>query len=341
MSEIAKAVQTASLDLPAGTVKSRGGEILIRTKGRRYTAREYLNVPVVTRSDGTRITLDRIAKVKDGFEDVNYMARFQGKPAAAIQVYRVADQNALEVAQAVKEYIERIQPSLPAGVQVEYYQDMSKILKSRIRLLLSNMAMGLVLVALTLGAFLNVRLAFWVTLGIPISFLAALIFLPALDVSINMVSLFAFIMVLGIVVDDAIVIGENIYRRQEEGLPPIKAAIEGAIEVGLPVIFSVLTTVAAFVPLLFGAGTMGKVMRNLPLVVILVLMGSLVESLLILPCHLAGSRRKMAAGNRPQKEKRLSRWLNMFIKGPYHRFLNKCLSWRYVPPWPWAWPFSC
>jgi len=273
LGQVSDLVKQASLDLPAGHVKTSGGEILIRTKGRRYQAGDYQDIAVITRPDGSKVTLGEIATLRDGFEDEDFYARFQGKPAALINIYRVADQNALHVANAVKQYITDIRPSLPAGVHLDYYKDMSRILKSRLHLLLKNMAMGLILVSVLLGIFLNLRLAFWVTLGIPISFLFGIMLLPPFEVSINMVSLFAFIMVLGIVVDDAIIIGENVYRKQEEGLPPLKASIEGTLEVGRPVIFSVLTTIVAFWPLLLGTGTMGKIMRNLPIVVILVLFG--------------------------------------------------------------------
>ena len=193
------------------------------------------------------------------------------------------------------------------------------------------MAIGLNLVVLLLGVVMNMRLAFWVTLGIPISFAFGLLLLPQFDVSINMISLFAFIMVLGIVVDDAIIIGENIYRRQEEGDGPLKAAVEGALEVGRPVIFSVLTTMVAFWPLLLAGGRTGKFMRNLPIVVILVLLGSLVEALFILPSHLERSASK---ANRPKdhrpKEKRFSLWLKGFINGPYARLVDFCVRWRYA-----------
>jgi len=327
LGQVAEIIRKASFDLPAGSVKTEGGEILIRTKGRRYYAPEYGDIAVLSRPDGSKVTLDQIAALRDGLEDVDLFARFRGKPAAVIQVFRVADQNALDVAQKVKAYIEGIHPGLPAGVEVAFFADMSEILESRLDLLLRNMAFGLVLVILLLGLFLNVRLAFWVTLGIPVSFLAALAVLPQFDVSINMISLFAFIMVLGIVVDDAIVIGENIFRKQEEGLPALDAARKGAIEVGRPVVFSVLTTVVAFWPLLLGSGAMGKLIRNLPIVVILVLMGSLIESLWVLPAHLSGG------GPAPVQKREIPwirRRLQGFISGPYCRAVRFCLRWRYA-----------
>ncbi|MBW1733901.1 MAG: efflux RND transporter permease subunit [Deltaproteobacteria bacterium] len=331
LGRVAEAVKMGSLDLPAGRIRTGSGEILIRTKGRRYYAAEYRDIPVITRPDGSKVTLGQIADLNDGFEDVDLFARFQGKPAAVIQVYRVADQSALAVARKVKDYAEQIRPSLPAGIQIGIYQDMSTILKSRIELLLRNMAFGLILVSILLGIFLDIRLAFWVTLGIPISFLSGLWMLPRFDVSINMISLFAFIMVLGIVVDDAIIVGENIFRKHEEGEGALRSAVEGTVEVGRPVIFAVLTTVVAFWPLLLGGGTMGKVMRNLPIVVILVLMGSLVESLLILPAHLNRSRERGARRSRgPARERLVARGLKWVIRRPYARLVQACVRWRYV-----------
>ncbi|MCK5203258.1 MAG: efflux RND transporter permease subunit, partial [Desulfobacterales bacterium] len=331
LGQVAEAVRKASLDLPAGRIKTAGGEILIRTKGRRYFAGDYRDVAVITRPDGSKVTLGRIANLKDDFEDVDISARFQGKTAAMIYVYRVADQNALTVAKTVKHYIENMRPGLPEGVNISFYSDRSRILKSRLELLLRNLAIGLILVVMLLGAVMNLRLAFWVTLGIPISFAFGLLLLPQFDISINMISVFAFILVLGIVVDDAIIIGENIYRKQEEGCGPFKAAVEGALEVGRPVIFSVLTTMVAFWPLLLAGGRMGKLMRNLPIVVTLVLLGSLVEALFILPSHLERSARKATRqGEARPKEKRFARWLKQFINGPYVRMVDFCVRWRYA-----------
>jgi multidrug efflux pump subunit AcrB len=331
LGQVAEAVRKGSLDLPAGRLKTSGGEILIRTKGRRYHADDYRDVAVITYADGRKVTLGQIAGLKDSYEDVDMSARFQGKPAAMIQVYRVADQNALTVSKTVKEYLDKIRPGLPAGIDVAYYSDRSEVLKSRLNLLLRNLAIGLVLVSILLGLFMNLRLAFWVTLGIPVSFMAALWVLPQADVSINMISLFAFIMVLGIVVDDAIIIGENIYRKQEEGYGSFKAAVEGTLEVGRPVIFSVLTTMVAFWPLMMATGTMGKIMRNIPIVVILVLAASLVESLFILPAHLERSAKKAAQRTSgPLTDNPFARSLKWFISGPYARLVDFCVHWRYA-----------
>lgn len=329
--KVADIIAKSSFDLPAGSVKTTGGEILIRTKGKRYYADDYRNIAIINRPDGSRVTLGNIAKLSDGFQDVDVFAHFMGKPAAIINVFRVADQSALSVVKAVKNYIEEIRHSLPEGVGVEYFGDMSKILKSRIELLMKNMAMGLFLVIIILGIFMEIRLAFWVTLGIPISFAAGLMFLPQFDVSINMISLFAFIMVLGIVVDDAIIVGENIYRKYEEGANALDASTIGTIEVGRPVIFSVLTTMVAFWPLLMAGGTMGKMTRNIPLVVILVLSGSLIESLFVLPSHLNRSKAlKKNSSDGIKREKFSARWLSRFVNGPYAWLVEFCVKWRYA-----------
>ncbi|MCP4748480.1 MAG: efflux RND transporter permease subunit [Desulfobacteraceae bacterium] len=328
LATISGIVAQHSLDLPAGSIDTSGGEVLVRTKGRRYQADNYRDIPIITRTDGSQVTLGQLAVIRDHFEDVDLFARFEGQPAGVISVYRVADQSALAVADTVKKFITAKTGTLPEGVQTALFADRSKILRSRMELLYKNMFYGLCLVALMLGIFLNLRLAFWVTLGIPISFAASLIFLPYYDVSINMISLFAFIMVLGVVVDDAIIVGENIFRHGEKGSPPLKAAVQGALEVGRPVIFSVLTTMVAFWPLLQAGGTMGKLMRNIPIVVILVLAGSLVESLYILPAHLVRSRTMKSSHT--TKPNVAAYALRRFINGPYKRLLSTALNWRYI-----------
>ncbi|MCP4688458.1 MAG: efflux RND transporter permease subunit [Desulfobacterales bacterium] len=331
LGRVADAVSKGSLDLPAGSIKTDAGEILIRARGRRRYAKDFRDMAVITRADGARVTLGQIAEIRDGFEERDVSGRFQGKPCTMITVYRVADQNALSVAAAVKGYVAEARLGFPEGVDLAWYRDHSRILKSRMALLARNLGMGLILVVVMLWLFMNTRMAFWVTLGIPISFAAGLMLLPRFDVSINMISLFAFIMVLGIVVDDAIIIGENIYRKQETGLKSLDAAVTGAVEVGRPVIFSVLTTMVAFWPLLLAGGFMGKLVRNIPIVVNLVLLGSLVEALFILPAHLAGGARKKALDSPlTQKEKFTARWLKWVIRVPYAWLVNFCVRWRYA-----------
>lgn len=285
--EVAAAVRGGSLDLSGGSVKGPAGEVLLRTKGQAYRGADFERLVLRNAPDGRRLELGQVANVVDGFADTDKVTRFNGEPAVIVQVFRVGEQNALDLAATVHRYIEEANPRMPAGVTLTPWLDQAVFLRGRLDTLLRNGVQGLALVFLVLALFLRFRLAFWVSLGIPISFLGALWLLPSLDASINMLSLFAFIVVLGIVVDDAIVVGESIFTQQRQGVPKLEAAIRGAERVALPVTFAVMTTVLAFLPLLFLPGTMGKFFRVMPLVVIPTLLFSWLESKLILPAHLA------------------------------------------------------
>ncbi len=332
--QVAAAVRSSSLDLPGGSVRTAGGEILLRTKGQAYVGREFEDLVLLSRPDGTHIRLGDVADVVDGFAETDQFARFDGNNAVLVQIYRTGDQAALTIAAAAMKYIEEAQGRMPEGVVLTPWQDASKVLRARLNLLLRNGAAGFVLVFISLSLFLRFRLAFWVSLGIPISFLGAIWLMPMLDVSINLISLFAFIVVLGIVVDDAIVAGENIYTHQQRHRQGLKGSIEGAKEVATPVIFAVLTTVAAFFPLLNVEGTIGKVMRTIPLIVIPCLLFSLVESLWILPAHLSHMKIKP---DRPARRWGWRRFQSYFAKGlewvthrMYKPSLEFLLRWRYV-----------
>ena len=285
--QVTAAVRRTSLDLPGGSVESEDGEILVRTKGLMHSSREYESVVVFTRPDGTSLKLGDIATVVDGFEDTDLISRFNGQPSAVIQVFRTGDQSALDISDYVKSYIEEKRNSLQAGIEMGFALDDARLLRSRLDLLLRNARLGLLLVFICLSLFLNLRLAFWVMMGIPISFLGSFVLMQPFDASINMLSLFAFIVALGIVVDDAIIVGENVFAHRERGKGLLRAAIDGALEVGTPVVFSVMTSVAAFMPLFFVDGLMGKFMSIIPVIVISVLLLSLIESLFILPAHLS------------------------------------------------------
>ncbi len=334
LGRIAERIREASIDLPGGALKSRGGQILIRTKGKRFSGREYAGITIIEDIEGTELKLGDIAVVKDTFRDTDQYALFDGRPAVMIAVYRVGDQKPLDTAGLVKEYIQQKQISMPDSIDLSIWNDFSEYYRGRINLLLKNAFIGLILIFLVLGMFLQIRLAMWVMLGIPISFLGALLLMPSLDVSINMLSLFAFILALGIVVDDAIIVGENIFTHRGMKKPYIDAAVDGAVEVSRPVIFSVLTTVAAFLPLIFVSGTMGKFIRVIPFVVIPILLVSLVESLLILPAHLGFGRPLEKPGRIvgfiDAIRRGFSLRLERFIDGPYHRFLSICLDYRYT-----------
>lgn len=334
--EVAQAVRNESLDLPGGSIETPGGEILLRTEGQAYTGKQFENLVLLRRPDGTRVHVGDVATVVDGFAETDQRARFNGRPAVLVQVFRVGQQSVLEVADLVHEYVERAQARVPEGIELTIWQDNSAFFRSRLELLTRNGLTGLLLVLLLLTFFLKVRLAFWVTLGIPISFLGAIWLMPVLDVSLNMLSLFAFILVLGIVVDDAIIVGENIHRQHREGRQELEGAVRGAQEVTAPVVFAVLTSVVAFSPLLFVPGVSGRIWRVIPLIVIPALIFSLVESLLILPAHLSHMRE-----NDDEPRTRMgrvwsgfqaffSRGLERTANGFYRPGLEIALRWRYL-----------
>ncbi len=329
LDQVAQRVAQASLDLPAGSVKAEGGEVLIRTTERRYTGEEYADIRILTDSDGTDVRLGDIASVRDTFEESDIFAEFDGRAAGMVEVYRVGDQTPKGISKAVKAYIEKKNAELPSTLRVAYWNDRSELLKSRMDLLIKNALLGLALVAIILGLFLEIRLALWVMLGIPISFLGAMLLMPAIGVSINMMSLFAFIMALGIVVDDAIVVGENIYEHRQKGKPYLQAAIDGAQEVSVPVIFAILTSVSAFYPLLKISGTIGKFVNVIPMIVIPILIMSLIESLFVLPAHLGYSRQIHANDPFTRMRRKFGQGLEWFVQNPYRRFLNFCLEFRY------------
>jgi len=289
LGQVSGLVRQGSLDLPGGSVETEGEEISIRTEGENYTKQDFEDIVVLTREDGTKVRLGEIATVADAFaENADLITRFNGQPAAILNVFRTGDEQVLNVEESVKTYLdEDLRPSMPAGLQTSIWQNNAEDLRNRLNLLIENGILGLVLVILTLTLFLAPRLAFWTSVGIFLSFIGTFIVMQYLDVSINLLSLFGFILSIGIVVDDAIVVGENVYAEQEDGGDPLEAAIRGTRRVGIPVIFAVLTTVAAFTPLLFIGGTIGKFLGDIPTIVIIVLLLSLVEVLLILPYHLS------------------------------------------------------
>ena len=332
--QVIAAVRASSIDMPGGKIESRKNEYLIRTKGQANNGLEYENITIVTKSDGTRLKLGDIASIKDGFVDDAAVLNFNGYPTKLINVYRVGNQNAIKVSDSVNEYISNTQKILPEGVYLTSWNDESKILRGRIDLLMKNAKLGLFLVLIMLALFLKPKLAFWVSLGIPISFMGALLMLPYLDVSINLLSLFTFILVLGIVVDDAVIVGENIYRHIEKGVDLKTAASKGAYEVGVPVVFAVLTTIATFSPMLFVEGSVGRIWRIIPLVVIPTLFWSLIESLTILPAHLAHMKSNSSKNKYILEVSR--RWelfqskveyiLKSFIRNKYKPLLEKSVK---------------
>ena len=328
--DVARAVRRTSLDLPGGSVRSVSGEILLRTIGQAYRGDEFERLVLMTRADGTRLLLGDVATVVDGFAETDQFARFDEAPTIMVSVFRTGDQSALDIGDLVGDYVERTQALLPDGISITVWQDSSQILRSRLTLMFRNGLTGFALVFVLLALFLELRLAVWVSLGIPISFLGAIALLPWLDVSINDISSFAFILVLGIVVDDAIIVGENIFTHQERHGDGLRGAIDGAQEISKPVVFAVLTTVAAFSPLMFVPGMMGKIFRLIPLVVIPCLLFSLVESLAILPAHLSHMPKRTRRGPWTRFQGLFANGLKLFIKKVYTPGLELGLRWRYL-----------
>lgn len=334
LGQIAQAVRTSSLDLPGGSIDTDAGEVIIRASSKRYTAEEFRNIPVVTKPDGSTLLLSDIATVIDGFEEAELSNTFDGKPAVLVDVYRVGQQDTLILARAAKEYVETAQQTLPEGVTLQVWNDFSLMLEGRLSLLARNGIIGISLVLIVLALFLRPSLAILVAIGIPVSFAGGIWMMPTVDISINMISLFAFILVLGVVVDDAIVVGENVYTRIQEGMPPKEAAWKGSHEVGVIVIFGVLTTAMAFTPMLGIDGVSGKYWRNIPLIVIPTLLFSLVQSKLVLPSHLAflspSSRDKKTRNPLLRLQRAISNGLERFIQKIYTPFLDVCLRSRYI-----------
>jgi multidrug efflux pump subunit AcrB len=331
--QVADAVRQSSLDLPAGNLRTNNGEVLLRTRSQAYTGHDFDTIPILTRSDGTHVTLAQVAHVRDGFAESDIATRFDGTPAVAVRAYRVGDQSALKVADTVNAYAEHYQSTLPSGVHMTPWNDTSILLRGRISLLLNNGWQGFVLVVLTLALFLRPRIAIWVALGIPVSLAGGLWLMPIFGISINMISLFAFILVLGIVVDDAIVVGENItHERSLTPNKPLGAARRGVTGVALAVTLSVMTTVAMFMPMLGIPGFMGKIWAVIPGIAIPVLIFSLFESLFILPAHLShGGTKQLPRGLRwldaiPDYVNLL---LQRFLDSIYRPFIRWALAWRY------------
>jgi multidrug efflux pump subunit AcrB/ribosome modulation factor len=284
--EISGLIRQQSNQLPGGMLKTNDGDVLITTDGKKDTADGYRNIVIASNSDGAEIRLGDIATIYDNRSKNLSQAKFDRRAAVSMDIYRVGEQNIMSIAEAINGYIS--QKSLPENMALYVWQDESKNFKSRIDLLLENAFSGLFLLFLILVLFLNLRLSLWVTLGIPFSFFASLMLMPTFDVSINIVSLFAFILVLGVVVDDAVIVGESVHKHNQLGKYGTEGALAGVYEVYKPILFAVCTTIVAFLPLLFLPGPEGKLMQAIPIIVICILIFSLLESIYILPAHLSG-----------------------------------------------------
>ncbi|MEG9328024.1 efflux RND transporter permease subunit [Salinimicrobium catena] len=331
LGQVAEIIEQSSEDVPAGAVETRTGEILLRMQERKQWAEEFGNITIVSSPSGAKVTLSDIAVISDGFEEAGFHGQFNKMPSIGISIYRVGDQSPMEIEETVKEIMEDF--PLPPGVNYRIDSNRAEDYRDRLSLLTENGLLAIVIVFFILALFLEYKLAFWVMMGMTISFIGGIIFLPFIGVSINMISMFGFLVVLGIVVDDAIVVGENIHEYRQQGYNFVDAAIKGTKDVSKPVIFSIITTIIAFVPLLFMPGETGKFWWPLPAVVIVILSVSLLEALFILPAHLAHTSKKSSAG----WVKKLERWqeafskkFNYIIDTYYRPFLDLCLKFRYI-----------
>lgn len=334
LAEVAAAIRRGSLDLPAGTIRSDSGDIQVRTKGQAYTGLDFEDILVRTNPDGSRILLKDIANIRDDFAETGRFSEFNGKPAFTIQVLSVGSQSELEIAKTVRNFIESKRASMPSGVSVQAWADVTYYLQGRLDMMIKNLVIGAVLVFLSLALFLRLKLAFWVMVGLPVAFLGTFFMMPTLDITVNLISLFGFILVLGIVVDDAIVIGESAYTNMRAKGHSVDNILEGVFKVAMPATFGVLTTIAAFIPVLMISGVMGKFFASIGWVVTLCLVFSIVESKLILPAHLAHMKVKQYEKDTQNRlvifQRFFSEGLHTFIDKYYAPFLEKCLKRRYL-----------
>lgn len=339
LSDVAVAVRNAARDVPAGLIDTEDGEILLRTEGRRVRAKEFADIPIKVLADGSRILLGDAAQLIDGFTETWQSFEFNGRPGLRLDVYQTENQRPVELAARVRTLVDELNAELPDGVAISVHNDRSKRYAERSDILLKNGAIGLTLVVIMLGVFLNPRLAFWVAVSIPVVFIGSFSILPEIDVTLNMISMFAFILTLGIVVDDAIIVGENIHVKRLEGLPAGEAVRAGASEMVIPVLYAVGTNIIAFVPLIFVPGATGQFMRHLPIVASVVFVVSLIEALLILPAHLNDKRHEQTEGRRRffAHFRRVKRFhdaiadsLDRLRDGPYMRFLRLAVRERYL-----------
>lgn len=332
LEQVAAQIRMASLELPGGSVDTEAGEIMVRMSDRRRSGAELADITLRATNGGAAVRLGDVANIIDGYADTDVSAYYDGKRALRVTAYRVGDETPIAVAAAVRTLAEDLTIELGDTITVAVWDDESEILEDRIDLLVRNARVGLILVLLVLALFLDLRLALWVSIGIPVSFLGAILLMPTIDVSINMISLFALIVTLGMVVDDAIVVGENAYTKMQEGKDNLTAAIEGAREMSVPVTFAILTTMAFFAPMFFVPGMMGKIFRILPAMVIAVLIFSLLESFLVLPAHLAHMGREkgpiLRTLDRPRQF--AAAGLDLFIAKVFTPALRGAVAWRYA-----------
>ena len=334
LEQVSRAIRQSSFDMPGGSIRSRSGEILIRTTGQAYYGEEFADVVVLTRNDGTRVMLSDIAEIRDTFQEGDLKAEFNGVRAAMVNVSQVGSEDLIQIARDAQQVVAQYQRQLPPGVTTDIWINTSLELQERMSVLTRNAGGGLILVLLILALFLQFRLAMWVAIGIPVALMGTLAFLPGMDITISTMTVMGFILVLGIVVDDAIVVGERVYGHEQMGKSRLDAAIEGTWEVSVPVIFGVLTTIAAFLPLILVQGRMAEFFSPIGWVVIFALVCSIIESQLILPSHLAHRSTKVATQGLSKRwndfQGGLADALESFSKNRYQPFVRLVTQWRYA-----------
>ncbi|MGE9295608.1 MAG: efflux RND transporter permease subunit, partial [Puniceicoccales bacterium] len=334
LSDVAELIESSSEDVAAGAVETRAGEVLLRMKERRQWAGEFGDIEIIAADSGASVRLADIATIRDGFEEAGFNSQFNAQSSVELNIYRIGDQSPIDIANAVEDIMADVEQTLPPGVTWRIDNNAAEEFRQRLALLIENGLLAIVIVLTILALFLEFRLAFWVMMGMTASFIGGIMFLPMIDVSINMISMFAFLVVLGIVVDDAIVVGENIYEYRQQGMDFMTAAIRGAKEISGPVTFSIITNIIAFVPLLFIPGETGKFWWPLPAVVITVLTVSLLEALFILPAHLGHAKEGGAKGGIGGKLHRFqqgfSHGFSRFVDKYFRWFLDLALRFRYV-----------
>lgn len=332
--DIAKAVRNYSRNMSAGQIRTANGYINLRVENQAYRGYEFETLPLVTLEDGTRIHLKDVAEVKDGFKEGLQYSKFNGQNSRTFFIGAAENQSITDISKIIKDYVKEKSLDLPQGIQLDTWVDLTYYLDGRLNMMIDNMKSGAILVFLLLALFLRIRLAFWVMMGLPVCFLGTLLVMPLemIDVTINVVSLFAFILVLGIVVDDAIVIGESAHAEIEDKGHTMENVIRGVQRVAIPATFGVLTTIAAFFPLILGDGPTSAFSSSIGYVVIFCLIFSLIESKLILPTHLAHMKVKKFNAKNPLDRAR--KWiddkLQSFIIKKYQPFLALCLHYRYA-----------
>lgn len=325
---IAGAIRQWSVDLPGGGIRTEGGYIRVRAKGQAYTAEEFSEITLIAGDDGRVVKLGDVATIIDGYSDTNFYSFFNGQPSIGIAVDAGKGEDALQISEEVRNFVKNRKLTLPPSVGLDYWADTTYYLNERLNMMLKNVGLGAILVFVLLGLFLHLRVAIWVCVGLPVAFLGALWLLPTLGVSLNLVSLFGFILVIGVVVDDAIVIAESAHAETERNGYTIENIIRGARRVAVPATFGVLTTVAAFVPMLIAQGRLTVMFQAIGFVVVLCLLFSLVESKLILPSHMA--LMKGSSGRRKGIADATNRGLDWIRARVYVPSLQKLLQYRYA-----------